>query len=216
VRLAQVRRGGIGATVALVALLAGVVIGSGPSASATHIGFLDLGHDNFVGGPTALFNTATSGDGTGLVVAASIDSDGNGVSGQTGSGIASGVYGENTSTGYGVAGRAINGTGVLADSFFGVALRAVSSSGTALRVEGVATFTRSGLAIAGAGQVSKGVTGVSVTASSLVLATVQGTGVDGMYIKSVQAIPAQSKLIIYFNQAVPAGKTLKIAWFVLN
>jgi hypothetical protein len=49
---------------------------------------------------------------------------GNAVEGISGRDIASGVYGQNTSTGYGVAGRANNGTGVLGDSSNGWAFNA--------------------------------------------------------------------------------------------
>ena len=52
---------------------------------------------------------------------------------------ASGVYGQNDSTGYGVAGRANDGTGVFAES----------TNGTALVVNGNALFSRSGVADAG-------------------------------------------------------------------
>jgi hypothetical protein len=247
-------RGGLGAGVALAALLVGVVVGSGPSANATHAGFLDLGHVNGVAGVTTLFNTEASAglDGTGLILQASgvdatfeqdglfavgrdegdgveaVGSDeGNGVFGHTG-GIGSGVYGENRATGYGVAGRADDGTGVagradagtgvLADSMNGIALRAVSSFGTALRVEGVAMFSRSGLATAGAGQTSQGVSGVPVTPDSMVLTTIQGINTTNIYVTSVviRSRPTRVSFIIHFNQAVPAGTTLKIAWFVMN
>ena len=49
---------------------------------------------------------------------------GNAVEGISGKNTASGVYGENNSTGFGVAGRAANGTGVMGDSLNGWAMQA--------------------------------------------------------------------------------------------
>jgi hypothetical protein len=57
---------------------------------------------------------------------------GNAVEGISGKNTASGVYGQNDSTGYGVAGRSTNGTGVLGES----------SSGWALNASGNATQSR--------------------------------------------------------------------------
>jgi hypothetical protein len=57
---------------------------------------------------------------------------GNAVEGISGKNIASGVYGQNDSTGYGVAGRSTNGTAVLGDS----------SGGWAFNASGNATQTR--------------------------------------------------------------------------
>jgi len=87
----------------------------------------------------------------------------NGVSGRTSNSTASGVYGQNDGTGFGVAGRAVNGTGVLADS----------ANGTALEVRGKAKFSRSGLVTIAFPAKSATVTGVPVTSKTLVLATIQ-------------------------------------------
>src|SRR3954452_18438892 len=59
---------------------------------------------------------------------------GNAVEGISGKNTASGVYGENDSTGYGVAGRSTNGTAVLGDS----------SKGWAFDASGSATQSRTG------------------------------------------------------------------------
>jgi hypothetical protein len=50
------------------------------------------------------------------------------VEGISGKNTASGVYGQNTSTGFGVAGRAHNGTAVLGDSAAGWAMQAVGNA----------------------------------------------------------------------------------------
>jgi hypothetical protein len=59
---------------------------------------------------------------------------GNGVEGISGKNTASGVYGQNNSTGFGVAGRSTDGVGVMGDS----------ANGWALRAFGNATQTRTG------------------------------------------------------------------------
>jgi hypothetical protein len=59
---------------------------------------------------------------------------GNAVEGISGKNIASGVYGQNNSTGFGVAGRSTNGTGVMGDS----------SAGWAMQAFGNATQSRTG------------------------------------------------------------------------
>ena len=89
--------------------------------------------------------------------------NGNGVFGQTSVNATSGVYGQNDGTGYGVAGRSNNGTGVLADSI----------NGTALLVTGKAAFSRSGKATVKAGNSQVVVKNVALTSSSLILATLQ-------------------------------------------
>jgi hypothetical protein len=60
---------------------------------------------------------------------------GNAVEGISGSNSASGVYGQNNSTGYGVAGRSTSGTGVLGDSSSGWAFNAAGNA-TQLRGKG--------------------------------------------------------------------------------
>jgi hypothetical protein len=59
---------------------------------------------------------------------------GNGVEGISGKSTASGVYGQNTSTGFGLAGRSTNGVGVMGDS----------SGGWAMQAFGNASQTRAG------------------------------------------------------------------------
>jgi hypothetical protein len=54
--------------------------------------------------------------------------NGNAVEGISGKNTASGVYGQNNSTGYGVAGRSTNGTAVLGDSSSGWAMQALGNA----------------------------------------------------------------------------------------
>jgi hypothetical protein len=129
--------------------------------------------------------------------------DGNGVFGETYNASASGVYGQNNTTGYGVAGRSDSGTGVLADS----------ANGTALLVTGKAQFSRSGKATVKAGNLSAVVQNVALTTDSLVLATLQQFE-GGVYVAAVLVNVASSRFTIRLNQA-PTGN-LKVAWFVVN
>jgi len=125
------------------------------------------------------------------------------------------VYGDDTTTdgGYGVSGYSVKGVGVSAGS----------SDGTALAVDGAATFTgpttfsRSGLATV-AGTSSKSaqrvtVTGVALSDTSLVLATAQGI-VAGVAIEGVVTDVAASSFVISLTKAIKVS--LDIAWFVVG
>ena len=127
----------------------------------------------------------------------------NGVFGQTAVNTASGVYGQNDGTGYGVAGRSNNGTGVLADSI----------NGTALLVTGKAAFSRSGKATIKAGNASVVVNNVALTSASLVLATLQQFQA-GISVAAVVPSPANSRFTIRLNQAPTVN--LRVAWFIVN
>jgi hypothetical protein len=84
---------------------------------------------------------------------------GNGVTGKSTNNGASGVYGENTSGGFGVAGRSnynASSTGVLGESTLGKAISAVSSSGY-----GVYADSPSGTAVAGYSSSGSGIYGSS-------------------------------------------------------
>jgi hypothetical protein len=82
---------------------------------------------------------------------------------------------------------------------------------------GVAKFSRSGLASIAAGSSSKTVTGVALTASSLVLATLQNN-LSNLGIFVVAAVPSVSgsSFEILLSADVPTGKTASIGWFVVN
>jgi hypothetical protein len=157
----------------------------------------------------------------------------NGVVGKTANSAASGVYGENQGTGYGVAGRANNGTGVFADTQTGTSLLATAvggtaidastgaggtsiktkapNSGTALSVTGKAKFSRSGVVTIAAGSASAPVTLAGVNSNSMILATAQQA--PGPAVKA--AVPGSGSFTIYLTANAPAGG-LKVAYFVLN
>jgi hypothetical protein len=96
----------------------------------------------------------------------------------------------------------VDGTGVLADS----------SSGTALRVTGRTKFSTAGTAVIASGQKKVTVTLAGVTATDFVLATVQGSG--AFFVKNASAGAGQ--LTININKAPTAPATVKVAYFVIS
>lgn len=103
----------------------------------------------------------------------------------------------------------------------GPAMLASNSGGTALavdgglQVEGAATFSRSGRATIKAAKTTVTVTGVALTAASLVLANLQNS-LPGVFVEAVVPKVSGSSFEILLSQAVPTGKTAKIGWFVVN
>lgn len=126
-----------------------------------------------------------------------------GVQGQSGTG--NGVRGQST-TGSGVRGTAAAtaGVGVVAENLLG---------GTALKAVGTAKFSRSGILTVSAGSSKVTKTGITLTAASLVLATLQ-QHVSGVYVQAAVPHVSQSSFTIYLSKAVAA--TTKVAWFVVN
>ncbi len=97
---------------------------------------------------------------------------------------------------------------------------AVSAAGNAaaLTVQGVAKFTRSGIAIVSAtfNSVVVNVAG-GLTATSHVLATMQTHLPSGTpRVLAVVPNPATGKITIYLDAPVPSMKTVTIAWFVFG
>lgn len=131
----------------------------------------------------------------------------NGVSGVTSAKGFAGVLGNDQSTagGMGISGQSVNGVGVLA----------ASSKGKALEVQGVAAFSRSGHATVAATKKSVTVTGVALSSSSLLLATLQTNFADTS-VQSVVPDVSGSKFTINLSKAIPAGKSASVAWFVVN
>jgi hypothetical protein len=120
-----------------------------------------------------------------------------------------GVYGY--ATGYeqrpaaeaiGVYGRATQGTAVYAHA---------DPAGTALRVNGRASFSRSGLVSVSAGRTSVSKTVAGMTSSSLVFAVVK-TGDGGAWVR--KAATTTGKFTVYLNKA--ASTTTTVAWFALG
>ena len=147
-------------------------------------------------------------------------SNGTGAYGTTGADGQSGVEGVDTSAkgGYGVQGISDNGgVGVSGSSDTGVGVSAASTSGVALKVNGVADFSRSGTAtVAGTATTAARtveVTGVSLSASSLILTTPQGN-VAGVAVAGVVPNVSGSSFVIHLTKAITVS--LPIAWFVVG
>jgi hypothetical protein len=152
-------------------------------------------------------NSASDPDALGVsgegVVGVSGQGTSEGVSGQSADGV--GVNGVGST---GVRGRPLSGgTGVVAEA-------APDGSGLALQTHGPAAFSLSGVLNVTANGKSGVVTGVSLRAMSFVLATMQND--VGVSVSSAVPDVAGSKITINLSKAVPAGKTAKIAWFVVN
>ncbi len=118
------------------------------------------------------------------------------------SSLADGVHATNVNAG---------SSAIFGDSADGTGVRARSQTGDALRVEGPAAFSRSGVVTVAAGSTSAKVTGVPLTHDSLVLATVQVKG--SAYVKQAVPNPATDSFVVYVNKAT---KDTPVAWFVVN
>jgi hypothetical protein len=119
--------------------------------------------------------------------------------------------------GVGVSGLSTIGTGVLGNSPNGIGVAAESSSGTALLVDGVAKFSRSGVATVASGQRAVTVGLAGVTPNSLVLATLQNnqSSVLGPQVWILAATPgAGSFTIVLSGPARPVA--LRVAWIVFD
>lgn len=120
-----------------------------------------------------------------------------------------GVYG--FATGYalrpasaavGVHGRATAGTGVLAQA---------DQAGTALRVYGKATFSRSGILTIGAGKASISKSVAGLTSGSLVFAVVR-TGDGKAWVRKVK--PFSGSFTVYLNKVL--SSTTTVSWIAFG
>jgi hypothetical protein len=138
--------------------------------------------------------------------------NGAGVGGYSNGGI--GVIGADAGSGRGVSGSSESGVAVVGETTSGIGVYAASAGGgTALVVEGVAVFSRSGSAKVKSGAASVTVTGVSLTSTSIVLATPQGNQ-SGVSVKGVIKNVSDSKFTIYLTADATAA--LEIGWFVIG
>jgi hypothetical protein len=186
--------------------------------SSDQLGFGVWGDATGGGGGIGVIGTASGASGSGLwgqtkvgtgVVAMASTTDA-GSYGVTASAY-TGVYASATDTGIlGEGATGVHGTGIGAIS---IGVRAdTSGGGTALSVAGVAEFDRSGLVSIPAGSRSARVTGVALSAISLVLAVAQAK--SARYVVAAVPDPANSLFTIYLNKATSSD--LPIAWFVVN
>jgi hypothetical protein len=130
-----------------------------------------------------------------------------------------GVYGE-TESGTGVVGTSRGASvGVFGSALGGptaIGVRALSNDGTALKVDGKATFSRSGIATVAVGAKTTTVTpGFDVTSDSQVLCTLD-TNQSGLYLKNVLKSANANNFKINLSALVGSGKYAKVAWLILN
>jgi hypothetical protein len=148
---------------------------------------------------TGIFDTRTNGD---TAFAAIASTSGTGVFGH--SPIGDGVQGS-TLSGFGVHGQALDpdGVGVRADG-----------PQTGLEVNGAAVFSRSGRLTIPAGHSEGRVKPLRLTASSIVLATIQGN-VVGLDVRGVTIVTGnKGSFTIHLNKDAPSA--LVVGWFVVN
>jgi len=146
------------------------------------------------GGGWGVYGTSASGIGVNGVGGSGIGVEGSGATGVLGDGT-TGVHGVTASAG---------GTGVLAENL---------SGGRALKVNGEAAFSRSGVATVPAGR-STVKESLRLGSSSFVLATIQAS-VPGLYVQGVTIVAGSpGSFAIHLSKAVKA-KT-KVAWLVVN
>jgi hypothetical protein len=117
--------------------------------------------------------------------------------------VSNGVLGR-SAAGYGVHGTTTSGTGLYGE--------AATTSGAGLRVRGKAIFSRSGKATVAAGASSVVVAGLASTASTFVVATIQGAGASGLYVRNVSVNTAASTITIVLSKAVAVNTS--VGWFV--
>jgi hypothetical protein len=162
---------------------------------------------------TGVYGTGTSGEGV-----RGVSTGSNGTAGTTASGIASGVYGENTGGGFGTYGRSNTGAGVgiFGESTTGTGVKGHSLSGVALEAEGRVKFSTSGLASVAVGTKSKQVTpGTDLTAASLILCTLESNQA-GLAIQRVTKNVTTDVFTVFLSANVLAGKYARVAWFVIG
>ena len=85
--------------------------------------------------------------------------------------------------------------------------------GLGLQVNGAAVFSKSGLLTIAAGSSSGTVTGIVLSAASLVLATVQ-QDLPGVWVRSAVPDAAGDSLTINLTTTVPVATS--VGWFVVN
>jgi hypothetical protein len=148
-------------------------------------------------GSTGVFGI---GDGEGVSGIGNV-----GVHGKSLTVVGDGVFGESTGQGVGVRGTSITGVGVHAS--------VDDEAGIALQVQGRATFSRSGRAVIPAHTTTVTVPGVTLTAQSLVLATVQQVA-GGAAVRAAVPDVTGGSIQILLQKAVSVATV--VGWFVVN
>jgi hypothetical protein len=188
----------------------GVISGQTTGKSAVY------GEDVSLGGGYGVYGKSYN-RGTGVYGTQSASS---GLLGSSGVPASAAVIGDSGS-GVGVVGLSSTDHAVMgitsADGFSGVYAASTGGGSAALAVDGVATFSRSGVAaVAGTSRKSAQtvtVTGVALTSSSLILATPQGI-VAGVAVEGVVPDVSGSSFVIHLTKSIKVS--LDIAWFVVG
>lgn len=200
----------------------GIVASGGLGASPSGPNYSAGGIFNGAGNASGVTGTGGPGDGAG-VVGEGGGSLGLGVLGFALAGVkpdglprGAGVLGVGQGGLLGVAGWTVSGDGVhgFATDAGGVGVVAENTAGgTALRVSGAAVFSSSGMVTISAGSSRATVTGVALTAASLVLATLQ-QDMAGVFVRSAVPDVAGNSFTVHLNRAISASAA--VAWFVIN
>lgn len=147
------------------------------------------------GGGWGVYGTSESGIGVNGLACSGVGVAGSSAIGVSGTGTSGGVVGTSSTS---------HGIGVIAQNFAG---------GKALKVDGMAVFSRSGVATVAAGR-SQVTHRLPLTSASIVLATIQGNAV-GLYVRGVTITAgARGSFTIHLSKAA-ATKT-KVAWLTVN
>jgi hypothetical protein len=154
---------------------------------------------------------------------------GTGVYGSSGSGapgsigLKVGVYGWGPATtglapSYGVIGKSDSalGSGVLGRSDAGTGVSAASKTGHAFRAQGRVVFSTAGLTSITVGDENTTITpGVNLVATSIILCTLESNQ-GGLAIQRVTKDTTANTFKVFLSAAVAAGKSAKVAWFVIG
>ncbi len=241
----------MGGAVALVALAFAVVVVAGsPGALATQGSPITAGQGNSETAVTRLYNTTAGFQGcdavtpnpstSGLFVCGS--------HGLMGAGTAAGLFGitEDSSTGYGVEGKTVKGTGVYGHNTGSTGIGVWGQTGgTGSAVYGEATVNGAGVfgdSPAGTGVQARSTTGTALnvlgkakfsrsglaflpSGSNHVTVNMSGATTGSMILATVQqkgpffvknVVPATGSFTIYLNKAPAYPNTVIVAYFVLN
>jgi hypothetical protein len=233
------RRALLGAAVGGLGAWAAAALGRPQSASANHAGTVQLGHVNSfapgagfpytdvsrsdvatgvtMGGNDYGLHANSAVDGGSALSAYNSGADTNGlrivvIGGARAKGVEVSTNGHWSQIGVDSTADT-EGIAVRAMSTNGIAVQANSpGGGYALEVNGRFVSNRSGKTTIAAGSTSKSVSGHSLIAQSLVLATIQGN-VAGVWVRGVSVSPGNS-FTIRLNKAAPSNLT--VGWMIIN
>jgi hypothetical protein len=125
-----------------------------------------------------------------------------------------GVNGTSNGTGPGVSGTGRVGVLGTGTGVGGTGVHAIApTGGVGLAVDGRSTFSNSGVATVAAGASSVTVTDVALTATSIVLATLQ-TGIARTWVAS--AVPNAGTATVKITLNHSTTKAVEVGWFAIN